>query len=104
MTNQAQSIVDQEKAGNSVENCHPSLNQETFEGLIERALHLSTTEEELLGSLAEYLASQTIGFAIAVIKEDDHELLLKALYAPNGTNLTSRVIPLDPDSVNLSNF
>jgi len=98
MTNQIQSIVDHEKTVNSVENRRSSLNQETFEGLIERALHLCTTENDLCCSLAEYLAAQNIGFAIAGIQEDDNTLLLKSLYTPNGTNLTSRVFPSNHDS------
>jgi signal transduction histidine kinase/PAS domain-containing protein len=93
MANQTESIVDHGETVNAVENQRSSLNQETFEGLIERALQFSTAEKELFGSLAEVLAAQSIGFAIAGIREADDTLVLKALYAPNGTNLSSHVSP-----------
>jgi signal transduction histidine kinase/PAS domain-containing protein/ActR/RegA family two-component response regulator len=97
MENQTESIVDHEKTVDSVENHNSSLNQGTFEGLIARALKQSTTEQELFGSLAEYLAAQGIGLAIADIQEEN-SLHMKALFAPNGTNLTSRITPRNSDS------
>ena len=98
MANQSESIVDHGETVNAVENQRSSLNQETFEGLIERALQRSTTEKELFGSLAEVLAAQNIGFAIAEKQEADQTLVLRALYAPNGTNLSSYIFSPSSDS------
>jgi PAS domain S-box-containing protein len=89
MANQRQSIVDDEKTVNPVEEKRSPTDQDLFGELTERALGISTTEETLFSSLAEYLAAKSIGFAVATFTEEDNAIELEALFAPNGTNLTS---------------
>jgi PAS domain S-box-containing protein len=89
MENQPQSIVDHEKTVNPVEEKSSPIDQELFGELNERALGLSITEETLFGSLAEYLAAKCIGFAVATFEDEENSIEVEALFAPNGTNLTS---------------
>lgn len=88
MVNQSQSIVDHDKAVNTVTNKRSPLDHEVFGELTKRALQSAITEEMLFSSLAEYLATKGIGFAIARSTEDKHSLQLEALFAPSGTNHT----------------
>lgn len=92
MANRAQSILEHEKTVNPVAEKRSPIDQEPFGELTERAMGFSITEEMLFSSLAEYLAAKRIGFAVAAIKDETTDIEIVALFAPNGTNLTSHVI------------
>jgi PAS domain S-box-containing protein len=88
MVNQPRSIIEHEKAVHPVAEKRSLTHQELFGELTERALRFPITEEMLFSALAEYLAAKGIGFAVAAIQTAESYLEVKALFAPNGTDLT----------------
>jgi PAS domain S-box-containing protein len=88
MAEQIHSIVEHEKTVDSALNCDSISDQDVFEALTELALAPSISEGKLFRSLAESLAAQNIGFAIASLHEDEKSLCIKELFAPDGTHLT----------------
>ena len=88
MAKQARSIVENDKTTHQVTDKRSPTDQEIFGELSERALKTTTTEEKLFGSIAEYLASKGIGFAIAHIIGEEDALVMEALFSPSSRSFS----------------